>query len=250
MIKDIYIVWKKEIRELFSSYRNVQTFVFKSGIFLIFFGIFLPLRQKDLWLSELIPGLVFASVPLFVSNWFIADSIAGERERKTLETLLATRLPDRCILIGKICAAMTLSWLFTLSIMAVSLITLNIACPAGPIILYPLFTILCAGYTSLGTGLCISIVGIAISMRASSVREAQQTLGIPLMIFFLFIGFVLPEIVERIPETTGTMMLSFLANADRLSLLMTGSHILIGIGGLLLLLLISKFNRSEILENP
>src|SRR5687767_627257 len=32
------------------------------------------------------------------------DAFAGERERHTLETLLASRLPDRAILLGKIAA--------------------------------------------------------------------------------------------------------------------------------------------------
>ena len=35
----------------------------------------------------------------------IADGIPGERERHTLETLLASRLSDRSILLGKVMAA-------------------------------------------------------------------------------------------------------------------------------------------------
>jgi ABC-type Na+ efflux pump permease subunit len=41
----------------------------------------------------------------------ITDSIAGERERQTLETLLASRLPDRAILLGKVAAITLLGWL-------------------------------------------------------------------------------------------------------------------------------------------
>src|SRR5690349_19048146 len=40
----------------------------------------------------------------------MADSFAGERERHTLETLLASRLSDSAILIGKICAGVLLVW--------------------------------------------------------------------------------------------------------------------------------------------
>ncbi len=40
----------------------------------------------------------------------ITDSIAGERERQTLETLLASRLPDRAIVLGKIIAVTLFGW--------------------------------------------------------------------------------------------------------------------------------------------
>src|SRR3954465_4189577 len=41
-------------------------------------------------------------LPLFFLLAIVADSFAGERERHTLETLLATRLSDGAILIGKL----------------------------------------------------------------------------------------------------------------------------------------------------
>ena len=41
---------------------------------------------------------------------FIGDAIAGERERHTLETLLASRMPDRAILLGKVIAIVLYAW--------------------------------------------------------------------------------------------------------------------------------------------
>ena len=40
----------------------------------------------------------------------VADSFAGERERHTLETLLASRLPDRAILAGKLLVPVAVAW--------------------------------------------------------------------------------------------------------------------------------------------
>jgi len=248
VIRDTYTVWKKEIRELISSYNSIRSFILRCGFFLAFFGVFLPLRQKELWLEGLVPGLILASVPFFVSNWFIADSIAGERERKTLETLLATRLSCGCIVIGKILAALMLSWLFTITTMVLSLVTLNFVTKSDSIFLYPAFTVICASITSLATGLFIIAIGIFISMKASSVREAQQSLGIPILVFFLLTGFVLPEIIELIPESTGLRLLNTLDRIDPMGMLVTVSILLTGLDMLMILFLVSAFNRATVID--
>src|SRR5580692_1469689 len=49
-------------------------------------------------------------LPLFFLLAIVADSFAGERERHTLETLLATRLSDGAILTGKLLAAVLFIW--------------------------------------------------------------------------------------------------------------------------------------------
>jgi hypothetical protein len=86
-------------------------------------------------------------------------------------------------------------------------------------------------------------------MKASSVREAQQSLGIPIMVFFLFIGFVLPEIVELIPETTGSRLLNMFARIDPMGILITGSLLLTGLDALMLAFLVSAFNRTTVLDS-
>ena len=60
-------------------------------------------------------------------------------------------------------------------------------------------------------------------MKASSVREAQQSLGIPILVFFLLTGFVLPEIIELIPESTGLRLLNTLDRIDPMGMLVTVS---------------------------
>jgi len=86
-------------------------------------------------------------------------------------------------------------------------------------------------------------------MKASSVREAQQSLGIPVVAFFLFIGFVLPEILETMPDTVGTAILSQLAGTDPLMTLLVVTLILLATGGGILLIIASKFTRPALLEN-
>ena len=66
-------------------------------------GVYLPLQAGLQWL-DLSPLELFVVlwIPFFVIISFIGDAIAGERERHTLETLLASRISDRAILLGKV----------------------------------------------------------------------------------------------------------------------------------------------------
>lgn len=52
--------------------------------------------------------------PLVLTLTMVADSFAGERERHALETLLASRLSDRAILLGEAAALTSYGWLFGL----------------------------------------------------------------------------------------------------------------------------------------
>src|SRR5690348_12257356 len=66
-------------------------------------GVYVPLQSGRLWLS-LTPLSLFVLlwIPFYLIINLIGDAIAGERERHTLETLLASRMPDRAILLGKV----------------------------------------------------------------------------------------------------------------------------------------------------
>src|SRR6476660_5544398 len=67
-------------------------------------GIFLPLRLGPLryFAPQSVLGLIVVSLAGILA--VVPDAFAGERERHTLETLLASRLPDRSILLGKLAA--------------------------------------------------------------------------------------------------------------------------------------------------
>jgi len=112
----------------------------------------------------------------------IADSFAGERERHTLETLLASRLSDRAILLGKAGAAMGYGVGAAWIILLLGLVTVNLAHGHGKLIFFPAtagFSII--GFSLLNAGLATS-AGILVSLRAATVRQAQQTMSIALMV--------------------------------------------------------------------
>lgn len=140
-------------------------------------------------------------------NSVIADTFAGERERHTLETLLASRLSDRAILFGKIASAIVYGWGLTMVCVLLGLVSINLVYSRGQIILYPLdvglaipvFSFLIAG---LASGL-----GVLISLRSATVRQAQQTFSIVFYLFFVPM-FLLPLLPENITRRVFTFLLS------------------------------------------
>ena len=105
------------------------------------------------------------------------DSFAGERERRTLETLLATCLSDAGIFIGKIAATVAYAWGASLIFLAAGVVT--------SAVLYGWRGALGLGVV-FGSGLSLVLavlvagVGVLTSLRASTVRQAQQALMLSL----------------------------------------------------------------------
>src|SRR4051812_9879303 len=107
MIRDIITVIWKEWRELIfrrglSRREQLITAVMAAIVFVLL------IRAAPLMASQpqafAVPSLIMIQLLMAI----VTDSFAGERERHTLETLLASRLSDTAILIGKIAAAVLL----------------------------------------------------------------------------------------------------------------------------------------------
>src|SRR3954447_17271664 len=91
-------------------------------------GIGLPWRLGPQWLAlmPIVVGIVLY-IPFFVILSFVGDAIAGERERHTLETLLASRISDRAILLGKIIATTGYAWSTALVGLLLGLVVANLS---------------------------------------------------------------------------------------------------------------------------
>jgi ABC-2 type transport system permease protein len=196
MIRDALTVAWKEWRE----FRD-QLFRFRRGglsalIVVIMLGIFMPLQTGTLWLHS---PLMLAYWPLLASGMvstLIADAFAGERERHTLESLLATRLSDTAILIGKVAAAVLYGLLFTFANVLTGYVVLTIKSFGAGWIGIPVKQMALIATLVVLACTALSGVGVFISLRAATVRQAQQTLGIIMMVFllgpFLFLQLIDP----------------------------------------------------------
>ena len=191
---DVVTVAWKEMKEMLALGGNLKGG--RVGIILMIavFGVFLPLQHGAAWVSSPVTMIYWAWVPLMLVTGFIADSFAGERERHTLETLLASRLPDRAILLGKVAAAVGYGWVYMLVMFLSGLITVNLAFRTGGLLLYPwLFMAAALGGGLLTAGLAAS-AGVLVSLRASTVRQAAQTLSIGIMLLIFVPAFGLPAL--------------------------------------------------------
>jgi ABC-2 type transport system permease protein len=242
MISDVYTVAWKEWLEFRDQLLRLRRGGLSALIVLLMLGIITPLQMGPLWLTS---PLMLAYWPLLSSGMvstLIADAFAGERERHTLETLLASRLPDTSILLGKIIAAILYGLVFTFANIVVGVITLSIRhfgegiqAPPALHLAYMLTLVTLACSTLAG-------VGVFISLKAATVRQAQQTLGIIMMV--LFIG---PVLFVQFLDTEGKVSL-----AARLTSMGTGrmvawaSVVLAAVSGILIALAMARFKRGKL----
>jgi len=159
----------------------------------------------------------FLLIPAMTSSVIASDSFAGEKERKTIEGLLATPLSDGELLLGKIMVAFVPSMIvtifsfivYTILVDAFSLGTFNRF--ILPTVNWLLIIFLLAPATAV-TGIALTVI---VSARVKGFREAQQlsvliivpimglvfgqmfglVLLIPTVILILFAIFVVVDVI-------------------------------------------------------
>ena len=195
MIVDIFTVAWKELREILTFGDARGRSKFSLLILILIFGIVIPLQNGRDWVESPINIMVWGWMPFLWVSGIVADLFAGERERHTLEALLATRLSDQSILFGKLMAALTYGFTLTWVIMLASLVTINIGFGRQGLLFYPLgITLGALVFSVLISGLSASI-GVLVSLRAGSVRQAQQMMSAGMLV--LFLPFMLIQFIPK-----------------------------------------------------
>lgn len=185
MIRDVLTVARKEWRELFLPDGSLWGGAWSEGLIVVgALGIFIALQIGPAWVTSEV-ALYWLWLPLLQMSGMIAESVAGERERRTLETLLASRLNDRTILFGKLVAALVYGWVLTILSLGLGAITVTMAYGQGRLLFYPVSVgVSVLGLALLG-GFFIALLGVLISLTAPTVRQAYQRLSIALLLLFL-----------------------------------------------------------------
>jgi ABC-2 type transport system permease protein len=207
MIHDIWTVTRKEWLEIIDQLLRFKRGGWSILLVILFLGVVSPLQMGTSWLSS---PLMFFYWPLLTSSMtstLIADAIAGERERHTLETLLASRLSDTAVILGKIMAAVMYGFSFATLNLLIGWIVVNIRHAEGSLLLIPasraaaLFALIIAG------SLFISGIGVFVSLRATTVRQAQQTFGVIILLLMmspvLVAQFTSPDLQFRLLQAVG-----------------------------------------------
>lgn len=159
-----------------------------------------PPEQLIVLVNGYLLAPLFLIVPLMVSSVLAADAFAGEKERKTLETLLHLPISDRDLflakLLGAFLPAVAVSWL---GFVAFAVVANSVAWGVLHRVFVPtrlwLVMILwvAPGVAALGLG-----VMVRISARARTAQEASQLGG----------AIVLPLIFLAVGQATGVLLVS------------------------------------------
>jgi ABC-type Na+ efflux pump permease subunit len=161
----------------------------------------LPRRER---LVTLVDGYLvaplFLIVPLMLAAVLAADAFAGEKERKTLESLLHQPVPDRDLffakLLGAFIPAVAISWIGFVCFVVVVDIT---AWPVAHHLIVPtrLWVVVifwvAPAVAALGLG-----VMVRVSARATSTQEANQLGG----------AVILPLIFLAVGQSTGVLLVT------------------------------------------
>lgn len=185
MITDILTVAGKELREIFTFGDARGRGKFSLVILIGVFGVFFPLQSGREWVTSSMSIMVWGWMPFLWVSGIVADLFAGERERHTLEALLATRLSDQSILFGKLLAALTYGFSLTWIVLLSSIVTINVVYGKDGLLFYPLETTIGALVVSILVSGLSGSIGVLVSLRAGSVRQAQQAMSAGMLVLFL-----------------------------------------------------------------
>ena len=243
MIADIWTVIWKEWRELIFQRGNLRGIMLSLLPSVMLFGIILPSQVGHFWVESPLPLGLWGWLPMLPVTAVIADAFAGERERHTLETLLASPLSEQAILLGKVAAVVGYAWVLTLIILLVGLLTVNFVDGNGELLLYSATTTLGGVVLCLLTATLAASTGVLVSLRAATVRQAAQQLVFASIALTWIPAFGLSLLPSEWQESLVKSVTS--ANATQIFLIIVIVLVVLDVG--LLLVAMARFQRSRLI---
>ncbi len=135
-------------------------------------------------------GPIFLTMPIITATVIAADSFAGEKERKTAESLLSTPATDMELLTGKTLASLVPAVALTLAVYLIyALITNYLTVNAFGLAVFP--NILWYMMLANSPFLALTTIGliVLVSSRVKNIKEAQQISSL-LVLPILVIPFI------------------------------------------------------------
>jgi ABC-2 type transport system permease protein len=240
-LDDILTIMWKERKSMFryQGSRSRYLLVLLSPILL---ATVFPWQWGPDWVEEIPSVILSVVVAVILVGITIPESFAGERERHTLNTLLASRLSDRAILFGKMGISIVFAWGVTLAVLLLSLVTVNVAHWDGELLLYTPTVIIADLVLSFLMATLFASAGVLISMRSETVQQAAQIL----MAIFLVPIMLLQVIAMVFRNQLNDLLGDSLSHLD-------GTQVLLVVTGVLLLLTagvlaaaVARFRRSRL----
>ena len=192
------------------------------------------------WVELPIPAAPTVLVAVLAVIIVIPESFAGERERHTLETLLATRLSDSSIVYGKMLVAILLAMTLVVIVLLLGLLTVNIFHYNGEILLYTIPNLLFCLFLSIISSTVVTAIGVLISLRSETVQEATQTLAGAILVPPVLLGMMVLVFRDDFVRLIMTVGRPFSAGATIALFIFTTIALVIAAR--------RKFRRSDLLD--
>ena len=247
MLTDIWTVCLREWQEILYQRNKIWQTLLNELFALAIAGIFFPLPFDSSGEDTTTSFTLWYLAPFILLLTKVPDSFAGERERHTLPTLLATRLSDRAIVLGKIGAAVAYGWTATIIASWFGLIKVNVVNFKDAPIFYPLNSYLFGIGIGLLTTTLIATFGILVSFRAKTLKQAQLNLSF----YFIALSFI-PLIVLLVstfllPETVNENIVSILKAMDSTTSALIGLLCFAVLDLLLIVFTLRRFKRNQLI---
>jgi ABC-2 type transport system permease protein len=240
MIEDLLTVMWKESKSIF-RYQGSRTRFLLVLLTPVLLAVVLPWQWGAEWVRQ-VPSVVLSIlIPVVIVGITVPDSFAGERERHTLGTLLASRLPDRAILFGKLTVSIIFAWGMTMLVLLASLVTVNIAHWEGELILYTPVVVFADLSLSFLAAVLFAASGVLVSLRAKTVQQAAQVL----MSIFL-VPAMLVQVVLFIFVSQSRDLIDRIASLDGRQLLAVVLAVLVVLTTGMLIVAVKTFRRSRL----
>jgi len=243
MITELGAMVQKEWTEALLQRGNLRGGLLNLAVFAMLLGVVMPLQCGTAWLTNPLGLLVLSWLPIILTANMVTDAFAGERERNTLETLLASRLSDRAILFGKMLASILYSWSLTLVSLLIGVLTVNAAHPENGIRFYSLGVFLGTLGVSWMAGTLMAAVGVLVSLKSPNVRNAYQKLTLTFLMLW-----AIPGLAPRIlPSELLAQVNTFVAGLDMRGLIMVILLILVILDLFFIFLATRRFRRNQLI---
>lgn len=183
-------------------------------------------------LNNILP-VFFLMIPIMVATVMAASSFVGEKEKRTLETLLYCPLSLKQIFNAKILASFTLSMLVSLTsfIMMILVVEMELQLALGSMILPDISWVILMLLVCPAISLIAITVIVYGSAKAQTMEEAQQR----------SVFLILPIIMLAVGQFAGVMLIS--------SWVFLGLGVILAIIALLIMKgLFGKFNYETVLK--
>jgi ABC-type Na+ efflux pump permease subunit len=189
----VMAVFRKELLEVVADRQSFRGTALQSTIFFLICGLFLPWRSSsgEMWRSLTTMLTLYALLPTVIATSVAADAFAGELERGTLESLLATAVTDAAGFWGKALTAVTMSTTLCLAcLLSAAFISVGVHKLPLHVINVPVILLVLLGHVAVAT--CLTSLAIYISARLKVARAAQQALSLGTLVGIFGLNLAAP----------------------------------------------------------